>query len=161
MPLLDEDDPRDAEVLDDFVTAFGGMDFVAPLPVLARPVRGLRAPPAVIEERLGWARRFAARAGGVRALVRDRPRAITYVMHAFMDADKVKPAWELLQRGEMSDEPAIRETQERLQACSYAMAHPESGELVPACAQHSVLDPAENLRLTEELPLMELPMARA
>jgi len=30
---------------------------------------------------------------------------------------------------------------------------------VPACAQHSVLDPAENLRLTEELPLVELPMA--
>ena len=93
--------------------------------------------------------------------MRSRPRAITYVMHSFMDADKVKPAWELLQRGEMSDEPAIRETQERLQACSYAMAHPESGELVPACAQHSVLDPEENLRLTEELPLMELPMARA
>jgi len=39
------------------------------------------------------------------------------------------------------------------------MAHPDSGELVPACAQHSVLDPDENLRLRDELPLMELPMA--
>jgi hypothetical protein len=160
--LLDEDDPRDAEALDDFIAAFGGMDFVAPLPVLAaRLVRGLGRHPRALRGSVGWARRFAARAGGVRAVLRDRPRAITYVMHAFMDADKVKPAWELLQRGEMSDETAIRDTQERLQACSYAMAHPESGELVPACAQHSVLDPQENLRLTEELPLMELPMAQA
>ena len=158
--LLDEDDPRDAEVLDDFIAAFGGMDFEAPL-LAPRLVRGLGRHPRALRGGVGWARRFAGRAGGIRALLRDRPRAITYVMHAFMDADKVKPAWELLQRGEMSDEPAIRDTQERLQACSYAMAHPESGELVPACAQHSVLDPEENLRLTEELPLMELPMARA
>jgi hypothetical protein len=40
-----------------------------------------------------------------------------------------------------------------LEACSYAMAHPESGELVPACVQHSVLDPQENRRLAELLPL--------
>ncbi len=33
------------------------------------------------------------------------------------------------------------------------MAHPESGTLVPACAQHSVLDPLENLRLAELLPV--------
>ena len=158
VPLLDEDDPRDARALDDFIAAFGGMDFEAPL-LVPRLVRGLARRPRALAHGAGWARRLAARAGGARALVRHRPRAITYVMHAFMDADKVKPAWELLRRGEMSEEPAIRETQERLQACSYAMAHPESGELVPACAQHSVLDPEENLRLTEELPLMELPMA--
>jgi hypothetical protein len=33
------------------------------------------------------------------------------------------------------------------------MAHPDDGRLVPACAQHSVLDPDENLRLAELLPL--------
>jgi hypothetical protein len=33
------------------------------------------------------------------------------------------------------------------------MAHPDSGTLVPACAQHAVLDPLENLRLQAELPL--------
>ncbi len=160
VPLLDEDDERDARVLDDFVTAFGGMDFVAPPGILAtRVVRGLARHPRAIAGAAGWGRRFAARAGGLRALARQRPQALTYVMHAFMDADKVKPAWELLRRGELSDEPAIRETQERLQACSYAMAHPDSDELVPACAQHSVLDPEENLRLQERLPLMELPMA--
>ncbi len=74
-------------------------------------------------------------------------------MHAFMDARDVTPAWELLQRGETSEDPRIRATQERLQACSYAMAHPDSGTLVPACAQHAVLDPVENLRLQELLPL--------
>jgi hypothetical protein len=65
----------------------------------------------------------------------------------------VRPAWELLQRGEVASEPRIRATQERLQACSYAMAHPESDALVPACVQHGVLDPDENLRLQELLPL--------
>jgi hypothetical protein len=37
------------------------------------------------------------------------------------------------------------------------MAHPESDELVPACVQHSVLDPQENLRLQELLPLTSIP----
>lgn len=38
-------------------------------------------------------------------------------------------------------------------ACSYAMAHPESGKVVPACVQHGVLDPEENRLLAELLPL--------
>ncbi len=75
-------------------------------------------------------------------------------MHSFMDATDVKPAWEGLRRGELSDDPRVRATQERLQACSYAMSHPESDELVPACVQHSVLDPRENLKLQELLPLI-------
>jgi len=162
VPLLDEDDERDARALDDFVATFGGMDFVAPRAVLAgRIARGAVRHPRSIPSAAAWARRFAARAGGVRALRRRLPRAITFVMHAFMDADKVEPAWELLRRGEVADDPGVRATQERLQACSYAMAHPDTGQLVPACAQHSVLDPQENLRLQGELPLMELPMARA
>ena len=33
------------------------------------------------------------------------------------------------------------------------MAHPETGTLVPACVQHAVLDPAENARLPELLPV--------
>jgi hypothetical protein len=41
----------------------------------------------------------------------------------------------------------------RLRACSYAMAHPETGELVPACVQHGVLDPGENIALRRLLPL--------
>lgn len=39
------------------------------------------------------------------------------------------------------------------------MAHPETGELVPACVQHSVLDPVENVALRRLLPLT--PVSRA
>ena len=74
-------------------------------------------------------------------------------MHQFMDAADVQPAWELMQRGEQSDDARIRATQERLAACHYAMAHPENGMLVPACVQHSVLDPQENRDLRVLLPV--------
>jgi len=157
--LLDEDDPRDARALHDFVAAFGGMDFADGSPPLraVRAARAIARHPAVLSSGTRWAQRLAARAGGVRALRRSPPQAVTYVMHAFMDARDVTPAWELLQRGETSDDPRIRATQERLQACSYAMAHPDSGTLVPACAQHAVLDPIENRRLQELLPLAPRP----
>jgi len=84
---------------------------------------------------------------------------VTFVMHSFMDAQDVAPAWEAIQRGEESTDRRIADTQERLRACSYAMAHPETGELVPACVQHSVLDPAENVALRRLLPLT--PVSRA
>jgi hypothetical protein len=74
-------------------------------------------------------------------------------MHSFMDAADVAPAWAAMQRGEECTEPRLRATQERLRACFYTMAHPESGELVPACVQHAVLDPAENAQLRRLLPL--------
>jgi hypothetical protein len=152
--LLDEDDPRDARALADFIATFGGMDFEDGSRRLraARIARAVAGHPAVLRSAMPWAARLVKRLGGPVAIARRRPKAVTYVMHAFMDARDVRPAWELLQRGEFSTDPKIRETQERLQACSYAMAHPETGELVPACAQHSVLDPLENLRLAELLP---------
>jgi len=155
VPLLDEDDERDRRALDGFVATFGGMDFAVAQPLLAaRLARALAARPRGLSELAGWARRFVARAGGVQAVRAHPPRAMTYVVHAFMDAKRVRPAWEALQRGERSDDPQVRETQERLQACSYAMAHPEDGALVPACAQHAVLDPLENARLALELPVL-------
>lgn len=155
VPILDEHDARDARALHDYVEAFGGMDFDAPdrALVAARAARAIAGHPRVLASGAGWARRLATRAGGLRALRRERVRTITYVMHMFMDAAQVRPAWELLERGELSSDPAIRATQERLQACSYAMAHPDSDRLVPACAQHSVLDPLENQRLQQLLPL--------
>jgi len=157
VPLLDEDDPRDQRFLDAFIAAFGGMDFVAPKALLAaRVARALARHPRAVPGVGGWLARAARRAGGVRALRHDRPQAMTFVMHAFMDARDVRPAWELLQQGVVSEDPAIRATQERLQACSYAMAHPESDMLVPACAQHSVLDPDENLHLARKLPLVKV-----
>ena len=57
--------------------------------------------------------------------------------------------------GVTSSDPDVRAAQERL-ACSYHMAHPDTGDLVPACVQHSVLDPAENKRLAVLLPLPSL-----
>ncbi len=152
--LLDEDDPRDARALADFIAAFGGMDFDEGSRRLrvARCARAIARRPAVLRSGVPWVGRLVSRLGGPLGIVRARPRAVTYVMHAFMDARDVRPAWELSRRGEVSDDPRIRETQERLAACSYAMAHPETGTLVPACAQHAVLDPLENLRLLELLP---------
>ena len=153
-PVLDEDDPRDQRVLGDFLAGFGGMDFVAPPALLAaRTARAIARRPQILPHGAGWAARLVRRAGGVRHLRANPPTPITFVMHAFMDARDVRPAWELLEQGVLSDDPRIRATQERLQSCSYAMAHPDDGRLVPACAQHSVLDPEENLRLVELLPL--------
>lgn len=151
-PLLDDRDRSDLRVRDAFFATFGGMDFEAPhlAPRLARAFAG--HPQGAL---LGadWMRRFVARAGLVN-LARHGARPVTYVMHSFMDARHVKPAWERIRRGEAppEDDASVREAQERLLACSYAMAHPESGELVPACAQHSVLDPRENLELARLLP---------
>ena len=154
VPLLDEDDPRDARMLREFLATFGGMDFDAPRTLLAiRTARAVTRRPSVLPAAIGWASRAVARAGGLRGLRAAPPRPITFVMHSFMDARVVRPAWEALQVGEAATDPDTREAQERLQACSYAMAHPEDGTLVPACVQHAVLDPAENARLAELLPI--------
>jgi hypothetical protein len=110
------------------------------------------AHPRIVVLFVGWLARTIRRVGPLR-LLRHRARAVSYVMHQFMDAADVAPAWELMQRGQVSDDPRIRATQDRLAACHYAMAHPENGTLVPACVQHCVLDPAENRDLRVLLPL--------
>ena len=158
IPLLDDRVPQDLRVRDAFYATVGAMDFTAPL-LVPRLARAFARRPGLVPLAVRWAGRFARRAGGWRRLLRHRPRAVTFVMHSFMDARDVRPAWELLQRGETSEDPRVRATQERLQACSYAMAHPESDTLVPACAQHSVLDPEENLELTELLPVAPVALA--
>ena len=151
--LIDDREPADFAVRDTLYRAFGGMDFEAPhLPI--KLLRVCARHPRVVPVALRWAARFVRRAGPL-ALLRHGARPITFVMHSFMDAKDVRPAWAALQRGEVSSDPRIRATQERLQACSYAMAHPESDTLVPACAQHSVFDPQENLKLMDLLPLHE------
>ncbi len=96
--------------------------------------------------------RMATRATTAGLRGRRQILATTYVMHRFMDAHDVHRAWELLERGVAADDPTLRATQERLRACAYGMAHPESDRIVPACVQHSVLDPAENQQLIQLLP---------
>lgn len=154
VPLLDDRDARDLAVRDDFYRVLGGVDFGVPAPLMAaRLLRALAPHPIAVARGAAWLLRFGSRCGGPRALMRDRPRVVTFVMHSFMDASVVRPAWELIGRGETSRDPAVEEARERLLACSYAMAHPDSGELVPACVQHSVLDPVENGMLARQFPL--------
>jgi hypothetical protein len=153
-PVLDGSDPRDLAVRDGFFRYFGPVSFTGtPLWLLAARVALITArSPRVLALAAGWASRTVCRVG-LRRLLTHWVRPVSYVMHQFMDAADVQPAWELTRRGQTSDDPRIRATQERLAACHYAMAHPENGTLVPACVQHSVLDPRENLDLRTLLPL--------
>jgi hypothetical protein len=153
-PVLDDQDPADLKVRDAFFRGFGGVNFSGtPLPLLAvKVLRRLASHPAVISPFAGWTWRMVRRVG-LRALLKHRVRPVTFVMHSFTDAADVAPAWKAIQAGETSPQPHIAATQERLLACSYAMAHPQTGDLVPACVQHSILDPTENVDLRRLLPL--------
>lgn len=159
VPLIDEDSEAEAKFLDSFIAAVGGMDFVTSKPLLvAKLARAFAREPRLLPRLVGYGARVARRSGGPRALRATPPTAMTYVMHAFMDARTVRPAWEAMERGETTHaDPEIQATIERLQSCSYAMAHPEDGRTVPACAQHSVLDPLENLKLMALLPANDGP----
>lgn len=154
-PLLDDQDPRDLRARDAILNSAGGLSLTpVPAPLfVARVARLALAHPTIVPVALAWGARTLRRVG-LRPLIRHGVRPTTFVMHSFMDATQVAPAWEQLQRGETSADPVIRGVQERLQACSYAMAHPETGELVPACVQHAVLDPDENRELRKLLPLI-------
>lgn len=158
-PLLDPDDDKDIHARDRLLARFGGMYFGGTPPwVLAiKASRALLAHPVEVPVLLGFGLRLVRRAGGVRravtAALAGRLSFKTFVVHNFMDAADVAPAWELMGQGVVSEDPKIREVQERLSACMYTMSHPETGQLVPACVQHSVLDPAENAGLRKLLPL--------
>ncbi len=152
-PLLQDDDGRDLAVRDRFLDVFGGMDFDRPRAPLAAAVgRVVMRHPSVIPVAAAWGVRMARRVGW-RRLITGRPRGFTFVAHAFMDADVVESAWTAMERGETASDPAVRAAQERLRACSYAMAHPDDGRLVPACVQHSILDRSENAALLQALPV--------
>ena len=156
---LDPDDARDVSARDTLLSHFGGMVFGGtPWPLLSvKIIRALARHPRDVGVVLGQIRRIVARAGGIGAVigaaVRERMSFKTFVVHNFMDAAQVAPAWELMGQGVASDDPSVRETQLRLASCSYAMSHPEDGRLVPACVHHSVLDPTETRQLRKLLPL--------
>ncbi len=155
-PLLDGEDPRDLRVRDRFFAHLGATPFTGtpPAELATQLLRACLAHPTIVTGSFGWLAR-AVRRVGVATLTRHRVRPVTLVMHQFMDAADVAPAWELMQRDVIAEDPHLRSVQERLQACHYAMAHPENGTLVPACVQHSVLDPGENAGLRTLLPLVE------
>jgi hypothetical protein len=158
-PVLDGDDPRDLATRAAFFRYCSGIGFSStPVPMLVvKVLRLVAGHPRVLGIAAGWAVRTLRRVG-VRQLVRHGLRPVTFVLHQFMDAADVAPAWELMRHGVTSDDPRLRETQERLAACHYAMGHPPNeddtaGTLVPACVQHSVLDPKENATLAVLLPV--------
>jgi hypothetical protein len=157
-PWLDGGDRRDLAVRDAFFRYLGSVSFTGTrAPVLAVKLALITAAhPQIILLAAGWAAR-AVRRVGLWRLLRHRIRPVSYVMHQFMDAAEVAPAWQLMQRGITGTDSRIRATQERLAACHYAMAHPENGTLIPACVQHSVLDPAENQALRALLPVPHPP----
>lgn len=161
-PILDDQDPADLRTRDVFYQRLGGVDFAGTaLPLLAiKLLRVAMRHPGVVPVALAWAARMLRRVGPVRLARHRRIRPLAFVMHSFMDAADVRPAWEAIRAGTTSDDPRIAATQERLRACAYTMAHPETGELVPACAQHAVLDPDENTALSRLLPLNPLPTTR-
>lgn len=158
-PFLEDDDLRDLAVRDAFFRHFGKVNFTGTPPALlaAKLTRVVARHPGTVVTAVRWLARTVRRVGLGRLLRhRFRIRPVTFVMHQFMDADVVAPAWEMMQRGEQAQDPKLLETQERLAACQYAMAHPQDGTLVPACVQHAVLDPAENAQLRTLLPLVEV-----
>ncbi|WNV75478.1 radical SAM domain-containing protein [Geodermatophilus sp. DSM 44513] len=158
-PFVDPAHPAELRARDAFFAHFGGIAFSNTPPALlaVKVLRVLRHHPGDAAVAAGWARSLVRRAGGLRALAgaarRGRLGLMTFEVHSFMDAAHVGPAWDMMRRGEVAEDPQLRATQERLAACTYSMAHPETGELVPACAQHSVLDLAENAQLRKLLPL--------
>lgn len=157
-PFLDGRDERDLAVRDGFFRYFGPVNFTGTVPALlvAKLARVVARHPGTFVLAFGWLARILRRVGIGRLLRYRRVRPVTFVMHQFMDAADVAPAWEMMRRGETSHDPKLRETQERLAACHYAMPHPENGTLIPACVQHSVLDPVENAELRRLLPLVEV-----
>ena len=162
-PFLSGDDPADLAAREAFFRYFGGVNFAGvPAPdLIGKVVRTIARHPVILVIAVQWIARVLRRAGGVRALLRHGVRPVSFVIHQFMDAADVAPAWELMQRGEKATDPRVLATQERLASCHYAMAHPDSGEVVPACVQHCVLDPVENIELRRLLPIINAAGVRA
>ncbi len=159
VPMFDPASEADLIARDRALAHFGGVSFggTPPLVLAVKVGRVLVRHRSDVRVAVAWIRRLIKRSGGVRrvwsAWRRGDVAPMTYVVHHFMDAADVAPAWQLMQAGRVATDPALRATQERMSACTYAMAHPETGQLVPACVQHSVLDPDENQQLRRLLPL--------
>ena len=151
LPFVDDRDRRDLRVRDAYLQTFAGIDLAGPQPLTAlRVARALLVRPRGIALAMGWSLRFVGRAGIV-PLLRHGARPLTFVVHAFIDGETVRAAWEATSQGRTASEPEVRAAQERLAACSYGMAHPDDDRVVPACVQHAVLDEQENLALARGL----------
>ncbi|MEX0658003.1 MAG: hypothetical protein WD080_02620 [Egibacteraceae bacterium] len=159
VPVLDDADARDLRARDAFLRVLPGNLLFAPRALAAaRVLRALLSRPGDLPAIASWALRYANRLGpgSLRGV-----HPTTYVMHSFIDAAEVGPAWALLQQGVVAEDPRVRAAQERLRACAYGMAHPELDQIVPACVQHSVLDAQGNAELIQLLPRRNQEATRA
>ncbi|PXF48034.1 hypothetical protein BWQ96_02225 [Gracilariopsis chorda] len=162
-PLFDDLCQPDHRIRDLIMTEIGNIA-LRPRLLYIKALRTILRKPWLLWPLVCWIARVVRRAGGIWPILRFGITSLTIVMHRFMDANDVSVAWQLMQDGVQLDDsrvdragPRIRETMERLSACSYAMAQPEHGRVVPACVQHSVYDPVENIQLATQLPLNEPP----
>ncbi|KAI0559916.1 hypothetical protein FGB62_130g142 [Gracilaria domingensis] len=159
--FFDDQCPEDVRVRDLIMSEIGNV-VLKPSVLLLKLIRTILGKPWLIAPAFSYLTRMLNRAGGLWAVLRHGLQPLFIVMHRFMDADDVNKAWEFMQNGVAPDDPRveaagprIRETIERLHSCAYSMANPERGSIVPACVQHSVYDPEENIELAQELPLRE------
>ncbi|MEJ7755954.1 MAG: hypothetical protein WKF83_06085 [Nocardioidaceae bacterium] len=152
--ILDDRDPADLHVRDAFYRYLGGVSFSGtPLPTLmVKLSRGL-----VSHLRSGGSSVAGPRAWSAEPVPLRWSGIASARSRSSCTRSWTPPRSHLPGRRcgaeRACDDPRLAATQERLRACSYAMAHPETGELVPACVQHAVLDPTENLQLRRLLPL--------
>ena len=160
VPLIDDTDQVELHARDEFLKAFRGpLGANSVMVNIVKVGRSVAARPQVVPALARWvahlAKRAVARGGGLRAVASiGSVQPVTFVMHRFMDAVDVSAAWVHMQNGteHKLEQPKLIETAERLAACVYSMAHPETGKMIPACVQHSVLDPGENRQLVKLLP---------
>lgn len=160
VPLFDDDSAADARLRDRVVVKHFGNIVLRPLDYKLKVARFILTRFWLLPEVGLWLLRFVKRAGGLRVVLGHRLKLLTFVMHRFMDAGNVERAWDMMEQGVTADDARagdagkqVKETIERLSACSYGMARVGEGRIVPACVQHSVYDPGENKNLANELPL--------
>lgn len=161
-PLFDDKCPADVRARDIIMNRIGNI-VLMPDVLAFKFLRVFLRRPWLIIPAVLWCLRIIARAKGIWNIIRHGGiRPVTVVMHRFMDAEDVRTAWDLMEQGVVPTDdrvtkagPRIQETIERLQACSYGMAHPDTQQVVPACVQHSVFDPDLNVKLASTLPLKE------
>lgn len=161
VPYFDDQCPADVKFRDIIVNNLGNI-VLKPWILRLKVLRVLLTRIWVLPFLIAWAIRFVRRCGGILPILRYRVWTVTFVMHRFMDAANVQRAWTLMESGVRADDPQaaqhgddVRETIERLSACSYGMAQVDQARVVPACVQHSVYDPDENKHLAQELKLSE------
>lgn len=157
--LFDDECDADHHVRDLIVRELGNIVLPSQL-LVAKIARVFLRKPWLLVDAARWVMRLVRRTGGLWTVLRGGVQWVTIVMHRFMDAEDVKKAWALMETGVEADDDRvkeagvrIRETMDRLAACSYGMAQPENGRVVPACVQHSVYDEDENVQLAKLLPL--------